>query len=64
MSDNECVNKKMFAKVAPLEINKVKMFDCVNVLENVLDSVNVSVGGRHSSIVIPLDTFESPNDSP
>ena len=41
-----------------------KVFDSVGVLENVFDSVNVSVGiGRHSSIVVPLDTFKSPNVS-
>ena len=31
--------------------------------ENIFDSENVCVGGRHSSIVVPLDTFKSPNVS-
>ena len=35
------------------------MFDSVNVF----DCSNVNVGGRHSSIIVSLDTLKSPNVS-
>ena len=57
MRDNECVNMNVLVKEAPLGS------DAVNVLEYVFDYVNVSVGGRHSSIVVPLEVFKSPNVS-
>ena len=59
---NEAVNvfENVFDSVNVFE----NVFDSVNVfdLTNVFDCVNVSVGqGRHSSIVIPMDTSKSPN---
>ena len=38
--------------------DSVSVLEFVNVLEKVFDSVNVSFGGRHLSIVVPLETFQ------
>ena len=52
LNDNECVNKKVLEKDAPLRSNPVKMldsvivFDCVNAFKNVLDSENVFDSGN------------------
>ena len=75
MSDKECVNTKVLVKVAPLPSEAVNALDFVNVLDsvnvfenvfdfvNVLENVKVSVMGRYSSIVVPLETFKFPNVS-
>ena len=62
-----CVNELDFVDV----FDSVNVFDAENVRDsvsafdcaNVLDCANVSVSGRHSSIVVPLDTFKFPNVS-
>ena len=45
--------------------DSVNAFDFVNVFDcvNVFDYLNDSIGGRHSSIVVPLDSFNVPNVS-
>ena len=64
VSDSECVSMMVLVKDAPLRRDAVNVLDWVNVLENVFDSVNVSVGiGMHPPIVVPLDTFKFPNVS-
>ena len=61
-------SEKVFDSVNVFDLVNVfdseKVFDPVNVFDlvNVFDSVNVSVDiGMHSSRVVPLDTFKSPN---
>ena len=41
-----------------------QVFDLVNGFEYAFDFVNVSTGGRHSSIVVPIDTAKLPNVVP
>ena len=62
VSDSEYVNKSVLVKVALFQSDSVNMLDCVNVFDsvNVFEYVNVSVGGRHSSIVVSLDTSSGP----
>ena len=42
VSVRECVNMKLFLKVAHLQSDAVNAFDSVNIFENVVDFVNVS----------------------